>query len=106
MTLDEAKIFLSNCIRTEYPDHTHGDCEIFWTNPITNDEVAIGYRGRIDINVSIGAYQWSGEKALELISLGLETEIGENDSTDPDLYQDEVPQDGLTFDEVLREITQ
>ena len=109
MTFDEAKAFLSRCIRDELRDHAFGDAEIsFW---LDGTLVAGGYIG--SGSSSVWAEEASGhqfreftqEQTRELLKCGTLGTAERNDETGPDTFQEGATMPGLTLGGVLKELT-
>ena len=102
MTVDEAKVLLTTCVRSELRDHAFGDMEVTWLDKQGN-VVADGYYGSSS-HVGFDGSAFKGEDARELRSCGSEGEVSRNDETGPDEFRQGEIMPGLTLAGVRKEL--
>lgn len=105
MTLDEAKVLLSGCIRDELRDHAFGDAEVYWSK--SGDEVAHGYFSgkNADVYFVNERDSFKDDEARQLRNCGHSGRFSRNDETGPDIFSEGKIMPGLTKEGVFREIT-
>jgi hypothetical protein len=117
MTLEEAKMLLTDSVRCELRDHAFGDREVSWYRQ-DGKMIADGYFGGgkscvsfivpRDENSDDGwetLADFEGEEAQELAKCGTVGQVERNDSTGPPTYSDGACMPGLTLKGVRDELT-
>lgn len=102
-TVEEARIVLSTCVRSELRDHAFGDMEVTWTDRQGN-VVADGYFGSGGASVYFDGSSFEGNDARALRDSGVVGEISRNDSTGPEDFREGEIMPGLTLAGVLKEL--
>jgi len=78
MTLEEAKLFLAQCVRNTLSDYAFGDSEVSWS--LDDKVVASGYFGSTTREVVICGTSFEGEDAQALRYRGTLGRAARNDS--------------------------
>ena len=94
MTFEQARKFLSQCVRYELRDHYFGDREVVWKTAEHGEDVADGYFGGgenvvyiMEDAVDFDRKVFTGHEARELSRCGRIVHINRNDTTGPDYYE-------------------